>query len=52
MPNWKTKEKYFVQKMNKERQAGCGLWFKSNLNDKEHFYCRPNVGEIAEQYGT
>ncbi len=28
------------------------LSVKSYLNDKEHFYCRPNDGETVRQYGT
>jgi hypothetical protein len=49
LKNQRTK---LAQSLNKERQADVGFGVKSNLNDKEHFYCRPNVGETVGQYGT
>jgi len=48
----KNKRKIFCTKDEQRLSGRCGLWFKSNLNDKEHFYCRSNAGKIAGQYGT
>jgi hypothetical protein len=44
-------QKYNLLKAEQGASSLCGLWVKSNLIGKEHFYCRHNAHETAGQYG-